>query len=77
MICPPSGDDEGLSPSGEGRRSVSPSDPVETLNAFTRKVGAFVNKPSTQVTSETRFSVLVFTVGVISCSSLKHLSVCR
>uniref|UniRef100_A0A3Q2WUG5 Autophagy-related protein 13 n=2 Tax=Haplochromini TaxID=319058 RepID=A0A3Q2WUG5_HAPBU len=35
----------------EGRRSVSPSDPVESLNAFTRKVGAFVNKPSTQITA--------------------------
>uniref|UniRef100_A0A3Q0RXW9 Autophagy-related protein 13 n=1 Tax=Amphilophus citrinellus TaxID=61819 RepID=A0A3Q0RXW9_AMPCI len=35
----------------EGRRSVSPSDPVESLNAFTRKVGAFVNKPSAQVTA--------------------------
>uniref|UniRef100_A0A4W6EW92 Autophagy-related protein 13 n=1 Tax=Lates calcarifer TaxID=8187 RepID=A0A4W6EW92_LATCA len=51
-----SGDDDGLSQSGEGRRdegrrSVSPSDPVESLNAFTRKVGAFVNKPSTQVTA--------------------------
>ncbi|XP_071401206.1 autophagy-related protein 13 isoform X1 [Centroberyx affinis] len=55
-----SGDDEGLSQSGEGRsdgrrdegrRSVSPSDPVEALSAFTRKVGAFVNKPSTQVTA--------------------------
>uniref|UniRef100_A0A8P4GFQ0 Autophagy-related protein 13 n=1 Tax=Dicentrarchus labrax TaxID=13489 RepID=A0A8P4GFQ0_DICLA len=49
-----SGDDDGLSQSGEGRRdegrrSVSPSDPVESLNAFTRKIGAFVNKPSTQV----------------------------
>uniref|UniRef100_A0AAX7TJY8 Autophagy-related protein 13 n=1 Tax=Astatotilapia calliptera TaxID=8154 RepID=A0AAX7TJY8_ASTCA len=30
---------------------VSPSDPVESLNAFTRKVGAFVNKPSTQITA--------------------------
>lgn len=55
-----SGDDDGLSQSGEGRsdgrrdegrRSVSPSDPVESLAAFTRKVGAFVNKPSTQVTA--------------------------
>ncbi|KAM7375048.1 hypothetical protein PAMA_014233 [Pampus argenteus] len=54
-----SGDDDGLSHSGEGRsdgrrddgRSVSPSDPVESLNAFTRKVGAFVNKPNTQVTA--------------------------
>uniref|UniRef100_A0A673AUH8 Autophagy-related protein 13 n=1 Tax=Sphaeramia orbicularis TaxID=375764 RepID=A0A673AUH8_9TELE len=54
------GDDDGLSQSGdgrsdgrrdEGRRSVSPSDPVESLAAFTRKVGAFVNKPSTQVTA--------------------------
>uniref|UniRef100_A0A7N8WNL9 Autophagy-related protein 13 n=1 Tax=Mastacembelus armatus TaxID=205130 RepID=A0A7N8WNL9_9TELE len=35
----------------EGKRSVSPSDPVEALNAFTRKVGAFVNKPSTQITA--------------------------
>ncbi|XP_051283661.1 autophagy-related protein 13 isoform X2 [Dicentrarchus labrax] len=51
-----SGDDDGLSQSGEGRRdegrrSVSPSDPVESLNAFTRKIGAFVNKPSTQITA--------------------------
>ncbi|XP_071320002.1 autophagy-related protein 13 isoform X2 [Trachinotus anak] len=51
-----SGDDDGLSQSGEGRRdegrrSVSPSDPVESLNAFTRKVGAFVNKPNTQITA--------------------------
>ncbi|XP_061571534.1 autophagy-related protein 13 isoform X2 [Cololabis saira] len=46
-----SGDDEGLSPSGEERRSVSPNDPVESLNAFTRKVGAFVNKPSNQITA--------------------------
>lgn len=51
-----SGDDDGLSQSGEGRRdegrrSVSPSDPVESLNAFTRKVGAFVSKPSTQITA--------------------------
>lgn len=50
------GDDDGLSQSGEGRRdegrrSVSPSDPVESLNAFTRKIGAFVNKPSTQITA--------------------------
>ncbi|KAM4618377.1 autophagy-related protein 13 isoform 1-T3 [Polymixia lowei] len=57
-----SGDDEGLSQSserrsGEGRRdedrrSVSPfSDPLESLSTFTRKVGAFVNKPNTQVTT--------------------------
>ncbi|XP_030603424.1 autophagy-related protein 13 isoform X1 [Archocentrus centrarchus] len=51
-----SGDDDGLLQSGEGRkeegrRSVSPSDPVESLNAFTRKVGAFVNKPSAQITA--------------------------
>ncbi|KAM8722777.1 autophagy-related protein 13 isoform 2-T3 [Acanthopagrus schlegelii] len=50
------GDDDSLSHSGDGRRdesrrSVSPSDPVEALNAFTRKIGAFVNKPSTQVTA--------------------------
>ncbi|CAK6979331.1 autophagy-related protein 13 isoform X3 [Scomber scombrus] len=53
-----SGEDDGLSQSGdgrsdgrreEGRRSASPSDPVESLNAFTRKVGAFVNKTNTQV----------------------------
>ncbi|KAF3857169.1 hypothetical protein F7725_009028 [Dissostichus mawsoni] len=35
----------------EGRRSVSPSDPLESLNAFTRKIGAFVNKPNTQLTA--------------------------
>ncbi|KAK5874946.1 hypothetical protein CesoFtcFv8_027486 [Champsocephalus esox] len=51
-----SGDDDGLTHSGErrrdeGRRSVSPSDPVESLNAFTRKIGAFVNKPNTQLTA--------------------------
>ncbi|XP_054880962.1 autophagy-related protein 13 isoform X4 [Poeciliopsis prolifica] len=51
-----SGDEDGLLQSGEGRRddgrrSVSPSDPVESLNAFTRKVGAFVNKPNTQITA--------------------------
>ncbi|CAG5932984.1 unnamed protein product [Menidia menidia] len=51
-----SGDDDGLLQSGKGRRdeggrSVSPADPVESLNAFTRKVGAFVNKPSTQTTA--------------------------
>uniref|UniRef100_A0A672IFM4 Autophagy-related protein 13 n=1 Tax=Salarias fasciatus TaxID=181472 RepID=A0A672IFM4_SALFA len=62
-LCPPAanpnqvtrhGEDDGLSQSGEGRRddgrrSVSPSDPIDFLNTFTRKVGAFVNKPSTQV----------------------------
>uniref|UniRef100_A0A672IF14 Autophagy-related protein 13 n=1 Tax=Salarias fasciatus TaxID=181472 RepID=A0A672IF14_SALFA len=51
-----SGEDDGLSQSGEGRRddgrrSVSPSDPIDFLNTFTRKVGAFVNKPSTQITA--------------------------
>ncbi|TKS66437.1 Autophagy-related protein 13 [Collichthys lucidus] len=51
-----SGDDDGLSQSGdgrrdEGRRSASPSDPIESLNAFTRKIGAFVNKPNTQITA--------------------------
>uniref|UniRef100_A0A146XRA0 Autophagy-related protein 13 n=1 Tax=Fundulus heteroclitus TaxID=8078 RepID=A0A146XRA0_FUNHE len=45
-----SGDEDGLLQSGEGR-SVSPCDPVESLNAFTRKVGAFVNKPSAQITA--------------------------
>ncbi|CAN9498227.1 unnamed protein product [Ophioblennius macclurei] len=49
-----SGEDDGLLQSGEGRRddgrrSVSPSDPIEFLNTFTRKVGAFVNKPGTQM----------------------------
>lgn len=53
ILPPPSGDDEGLSRSAE-ERSVSPSDPVEYLNAFTRKVGAFVNKPSTQVSPRSR-----------------------
>ncbi|XP_077408634.1 autophagy-related protein 13 isoform X2 [Vanacampus margaritifer] len=43
-----SGDDNILSHSVEGRRSASPCDPVESLNAFTRKVGAFVNKPHTR-----------------------------
>uniref|UniRef100_A0A8C9ZLR9 Autophagy-related protein 13 n=1 Tax=Sander lucioperca TaxID=283035 RepID=A0A8C9ZLR9_SANLU len=32
-------------------RSVSPSDPVESLNAFTRKIGAFVNKSNTPITA--------------------------
>lgn len=50
-ISSSSGDEEGLSHSGNGRRSDSPSDPVESLSAFTRKVGAFVNKPNTQVTA--------------------------
>uniref|UniRef100_A0A8P4KS38 Autophagy-related protein 13 n=1 Tax=Dicentrarchus labrax TaxID=13489 RepID=A0A8P4KS38_DICLA len=64
-----SGDDDGLSQSGEGRRdegrrSVSPSDPVESLNAFTRKIGAFVNKPSTQVKSTHRPSYVLFSVCV-------------
>ncbi|XP_037552454.1 autophagy-related protein 13 [Nematolebias whitei] len=45
-----SGDEDVLLQSGEGR-SLSPSDPVESLMAFRRKVGAFVNKPSTQVTA--------------------------
>ncbi|XP_047432329.1 autophagy-related protein 13 isoform X2 [Mugil cephalus] len=52
-----SGDDDGgMSQScerrrDEGRRSVSPTDPVESLNAFTRKIGALVNKPSAQMTA--------------------------
>uniref|UniRef100_A0A8C2X6E5 Autophagy-related protein 13 n=1 Tax=Cyclopterus lumpus TaxID=8103 RepID=A0A8C2X6E5_CYCLU len=33
------------------RRSASPSDPVVSLNAFTRKIGAFVNKPNAPVTA--------------------------
>lgn len=54
MALSNSGDEDGLLQSGEGRRddgrrSASPSDPLESLNAFTRKVGAFVNKPSAQV----------------------------
>ncbi|KAM9827972.1 autophagy-related protein 13 isoform 3-T3 [Syngnathus typhle] len=36
---------------GEGRRSTSPSDLVETLNALTRKVGAFVNKPNARLSA--------------------------
>lgn len=44
-----SGDDDGLCHSGD--RSASPSDPVESLANFTRKVGAFVNKPNAQVTA--------------------------
>lgn len=51
-----SGDDDGLTHSGErrrdeARRSASPSDPVESLNAFTRKIGAFVNKSNTPITA--------------------------
>ncbi|XP_061745561.1 autophagy-related protein 13 isoform X1 [Nerophis ophidion] len=46
-----SGDDDILSHPGEGRRSASPSDPLQSLNAFTRKVGAFVNKPNAQLTA--------------------------
>lgn len=50
-----SGDDEALTHSGERRkdegRCASPYDPVESLNAFTRKIGAFVNKPATQITA--------------------------
>uniref|UniRef100_A0A8C2X9Y9 Autophagy-related protein 13 n=1 Tax=Cyclopterus lumpus TaxID=8103 RepID=A0A8C2X9Y9_CYCLU len=54
------GEDDGLTHSGErrrrrrrdeGRRSASPSDPVVSLNAFTRKIGAFVNKPNAPVTA--------------------------
>ncbi|XP_061660903.1 autophagy-related protein 13 isoform X2 [Syngnathoides biaculeatus] len=45
-----SADDDILSQSGEGR-GVSPVDPVESLNAFTRKVGAFVNKPNTRLSA--------------------------
>lgn len=49
-----SGEDDGLLQSGEGKREEgrcrsSPSDPVQAINAFTRKTGAFVNKPCTQV----------------------------
>lgn len=51
-------DDGGLSQSGEGkredgRRSASPADPVHFLSAFTRKTGAFVNKPGAQVRQST------------------------
>ncbi|XP_077575821.1 autophagy-related protein 13 isoform X2 [Stigmatopora nigra] len=38
-------DDDILS---QGGRSAFPSDPLASLNAFTRKVGAFVNKPNTR-----------------------------
>uniref|UniRef100_A0A3B4B7K0 Autophagy-related protein 13 n=1 Tax=Periophthalmus magnuspinnatus TaxID=409849 RepID=A0A3B4B7K0_9GOBI len=41
---------QGLSHNGDGR-SASPSDPVESLSNFTRKVGAFVNKPNAQLTA--------------------------
>lgn len=63
-----SGDEDGLLQSGEGRRddgrrSVSPSDPVESLSAFTRKVGAFVNKPNTQVINVSPLTVLSMKVG--------------
>lgn len=49
-----SGEDDGLLQSGEGKREEgrcrsAPSNPVQSTNAFTRKTGAFVNKPSTQV----------------------------
>ncbi|KAM9835773.1 autophagy-related protein 13 isoform 2-T2 [Aulostomus maculatus] len=64
------GEDDGLSQSGEGRRdegrrSVSPSDPVESLNAFTRKVGAFVNKPNTQVTASLDLPFAAFAPRVL------------
>ncbi|KAM9827975.1 autophagy-related protein 13 isoform 6-T6 [Syngnathus typhle] len=45
------GDNDIFSHSGEGRRSTSPSDLVETLNALTRKVGAFVNKPNARLSA--------------------------
>ncbi|KAM8871648.1 autophagy-related protein 13 isoform 4-T5 [Synchiropus picturatus] len=49
-----SGEDDELTRSGDTkrgdiRRSVSPSDPIETLSTLTRKVGALVNKPNQQV----------------------------
>lgn len=71
-----SGNDDGLSQSGEakrddGRRSASLSDPVETLNAFTRKIGAFVNKPSTQVKYTHRNLFLLAGVGdTVLCSCI-------
>lgn len=46
-----SGDDDGLMHSGERRTTASPSDPVESLNAFTRKIGAFVNKANAPITA--------------------------
>ncbi|CAF92078.1 unnamed protein product [Tetraodon nigroviridis] len=51
-----SGEEDGLTQSGDGkredgRRSASPTDPVHSLSAITRKTGAFVNKPSTQTTT--------------------------
>ncbi|XP_051913571.1 autophagy-related protein 13 isoform X2 [Hippocampus zosterae] len=45
------GDNDILSHSAEGRRSASPSDPVKSLHALTRKVGAFVNKPNTRLSA--------------------------
>lgn len=61
-----SGEDDGLSQSGEGkredgRRSASPTDPVHSLSAFTRKTGAFVNKPSTQV----RLSLILYSITAV------------
>ncbi|XP_075950554.1 autophagy-related protein 13 isoform X1 [Anarhichas minor] len=44
-------DDDGLTHSGERRTGASPSDPVESLNAFTRKIGAFVNKANAPITA--------------------------
>lgn len=97
-VSAPSADDGGLLHSGDGRRdegkrNVSPSDPVESLNAFTRKIGAFVNKPSAQV-NHTRLthththmqaclflpdgvSVKLFERGFSLCLPLLNLCVCR
>uniref|UniRef100_A0A8C5EB84 Autophagy-related protein 13 n=1 Tax=Gouania willdenowi TaxID=441366 RepID=A0A8C5EB84_GOUWI len=46
----------------ERRRSLTPADPLEFLNTFTRKVGAFVNKPNAQMTTgclDVPFSALI------------------
>lgn len=56
LTTPCNSDGDGLSVSSARRshddRSVSPpSDPLKSLTSFTRKVGAFVNKPNSQVTT--------------------------
>lgn len=65
-----SGEDDCFSQSGEGkredgRRSASPTDPVHSLSAFTRKTGAFVNKPSTQV----RHSLILYSITTATMST--------
>uniref|UniRef100_A0A8C5G742 Autophagy-related protein 13 n=1 Tax=Gouania willdenowi TaxID=441366 RepID=A0A8C5G742_GOUWI len=71
-----SGDDDGLSQSGERhrderRRSLTPADPLEFLNTFTRKVGAFVNKPNAQVCYMT-LELLLFSLASDDVDPLVH-----